>query len=96
MPPFALVVRGRTAAEKYPLQYYYRLVCLLYQKSKTNSLNSKQLQSASLTAEQASTSRDKMCSRLDELRTDKEFESLITKVETRTGLAVKWWLLHCD
>ena len=50
--------------------------------------NSKQLQSASLTAEQASTSIDKMCIRLDELRTNEEFERLITKVETITGLSV--------
>ena len=38
--------------------------------------NSKMLQSASLTAEQASTSIDKMCIRLDELRTNEEFEVL--------------------
>ena len=50
--------------------------------------NSKMLQSASLTAEQASTSIDKMCVRLDELRTNEEFERLITKVKTETGLAV--------
>jgi hypothetical protein len=50
--------------------------------------NSKQLQSASLTAEQASNSIDKMCIRLDELRTCEEFERLITKVETITGLIV--------
>lgn len=53
--------------------------------------NSKQLQSASLTAEQASNSIDKMCIRLDELRTRDEFERLINKVETImtiTGLSV--------
>jgi len=50
--------------------------------------NSKQLQSASLTAEQASASIDKMCIRLDELRTNEEFECPITKVEMTTGLSV--------
>ena len=50
--------------------------------------NSKHLQSSSLTSEQASNSIDRMYIRLDELKTEVEFERLITKVEEITGLAV--------
>ena len=65
----------------------FKLVAM-YELASLLENNSKQLQSASLTAEQASTCIDKMCIRLDELRTNEEFERLITKVETITGLAV--------
>jgi len=65
----------------------FKLVAM-YELASLLENNSKQLQSASLTAEQASTCIDKMCIRLDELRKNKEFEGLITKVETITGLAV--------
>ena len=47
--------------------------------------NSKLFQSSTLTAEQAVTSIDKLYIRLQELRSDEEFQCLFTKIQAHLG-----------